>query len=154
MGLLKLNKLPYPDEGFPGRVFKTSAIISCLFVFYSFYFYSLSITLSLASGIFISFFTIKILWKLLSTVFVQSSVGSINETSKRLKTLFLTIGILKYVAVTAFLYFVFKKVDVNIWALLIGVSVIQIVIVFKIAGLYFLKFINKSEQVELNQVNK
>ena len=147
---MKLNNLPYPDEGFPGRVFKTSAIISVLFVFYSFYFYSLSITLSISAGIFISFFTMKILWKLLGTVFVQSAVGSIDETNKRVKKIFLTVGLVKYIAVVVFLYFVFKYIEVNLLALLIGVSVIQIVIIFKIGGLYFLKLINRPDQLKLN----
>ena len=151
---MKLSDLPYPDEGFPGRVLKTSAIISALFVFYSFYFYSLSITLSLSVGIVISFFTIQILWKLLRTVFVPSGVGSASETGKSLKNIFLAAGIVKYVVVVAFLYFVFKYIEVNILALFIGVSVIQIVIVFKIAGLYFLKFINKSGQVKVDQLDK
>lgn len=147
MDISNLSKLQYPDEGFPKRVFKTSAIVSGLFLFYSFYFYSLPITVSLVVGIVISFVTMQILWKILRTVFVPQNVnGEVKSSKVKVKRIFVFVGTAKYIAVGIFLFFVFKYIKVNVFALLVGVSVIQIVIIFKIIGLCFINFLNKSDQ--------
>lgn len=147
MDLSKLNKISVPDKGFPKRVLKTSIILSFVFIIYSFYFNSLEITYSLALGIGISIGTIYLLWRVLKSVYVLGDVGTVKKRAKHLVTL---AGVCKYIFVSFILFFVFRHLKINLIALFIGVSIVQIVIVFKMLGFFLINYLNKTNKTKSN----
>lgn len=143
MDISKINKFPSFDEGFPKRVIKTSVILAVIFIIYSFFINSLPVTLGLAIGEAISIFSIKALLWILDSYFKPNAVIANKGSIKRIVTL---AGIVKIIFIGAVLFFVFRYITINFIALFIGVSIVQIVIVFKILGLLFVNYLNKSDE--------
>ena len=149
MDISKIRKYSVPDKGFPKRVLKTSIILSVIFIIYSFYFNSLEITLSLTVGLGISISTIYALWRVLNSVYVLGDADTVKKRAKRIVTL---TGIFKYIFISATLFFVFRYMKINLIALFIGVSVVQIVIVFKVLGFFLINYLKKSDKRLSNDV--
>ncbi len=142
MNVVEISGLESLDEGFPRRVFKTSIILSAIFLVYSLFFYSMPVTLGLVIGEAISICSLKILLSTISKFFLVDNIAKKKGSIKKIVTFISTV---KFMFFGAILFFVFKYLTVNVLALFVGVSIVQIVIFFKILGLLFVNHLNKSD---------
>lgn len=127
------------DQRFPERVFDTSLFLGTLLILCSTSLGTLNITLSLAAGVVVSLVFCRVLW--------YSICHFIRPGVQGQKPAFLLIGIVKYIALGAALFFLFRNFDVHVTALFIGLSTVQIVIVLKFLSLFLIDFLNRSIRV-------
>jgi len=151
MNIGAISGLESLDAGFPKRVFKTSIILSVIFLVYSLFFYSMPVTLGLLIGEVISICSLKVLLRTINAFFVVDKIVAKSGSVKKIVTL---IGSVKFLFFGALLFFVFKYLTVNIIALFVGVSIVQIVIFFKILGLLFVNHLDESDNGAAEVLNQ
>ena len=123
------------DEAFPRRTFNTSLILSIIIILLSMGRASYQVTLGLSIGMGIS---IVFFWLLWSTVTKFLSMGKRKGGS-----LLFIIGLSKYFILAIFLFFIFSYVKINALALLIGISLVHMVIILKVAGIGMVNYANR-----------
>lgn len=123
------------DQGLPERVFDTSLFLGVLLTLCSTSLGSLEITLGLAAGVVISLAFCQVLW--------WSIRHFIRPGVRGQKSVFLAIGIIKYAALTAALFVMFRYFNVHVLAFFVGLSTVQTVIILKLLSLMLVDFLNR-----------
>lgn len=141
----KEKSLLFFDEGFPDRVLKTSFFLSLIIVICSLSYMSLMITVSVAIGCFVSLILYKILWWTIQ--------HAIQHKRSEIKKFFLKISIVKYFIVGAILLSICLFLEVNIIALMLGLSIVIAVIILKIGSKLLVNYMNRSIKVSFKDFN-
>lgn len=124
------------DEGFPRRIFNTSLILSIIIILLSIGRASYRVTIGLAIGMGISLVLFVVLW---STVDRFLLMGK-----KKGGFIFFIIGLSKYFILGGVLFFIFRYSQANPLSLLIGISLVHIVIILKVAGIGMVNYVNRT----------
>ncbi|MDN3513439.1 MAG: hypothetical protein NG747_03455 [Candidatus Brocadia sp.] len=127
------------DEGFPGRVFRTSVLLSLILIAGSLSYMSYILTISLAIGCFTSITLFKTtLWA------IQYAVRHKRE---KIKGFFLKISFLKYFIIGTMLLSACLFLEINVVAMSLGLSIVVTVIIMKVGSRLFVNYLNKSIKV-------
>jgi hypothetical protein len=126
------------DKDFPRRVFKTSMVLSALITLLLFMLGQWPITLGFMIGAAISLLFFKILWWTVDQIFKRSG--------KKALYLALKIFLIKFPLLGILLYYLFLNVDINPFALVGGIAVIQAVMFLKALGVVIANSTRKSAQ--------
>jgi|GEM_PF-597688 hypothetical protein len=126
------------DKDFPRRVFKTSMVLSALITLLLFLYGQWSITLGFMIGAAISILFFKILWWTVDQIFKRSGKKALYFSLKIFIVKFPLLGIL--------LYYLFLNVDINPFALVSGIAVLQAVMFLKAIGVVIANSTRKSAQ--------
>ncbi|GAB62510.1 MAG: hypothetical protein DWB56_01620 [Candidatus Jettenia sp.] len=145
----KEKSLLFFDEGFPDRVLKTSFFLSLLLVVCSLSYMSFIVTVSVAVGCFISLILYKVLWWTIR----HTIRHAIQHKSSEIKKFLLKINILKYFILGALLLSISLFLDVDVIAMMIGLSVVIAVIIMKIGSKVLVNYMNKSVKVPYKDMN-
>ncbi|MDN3509918.1 MAG: hypothetical protein QY310_14005 [Candidatus Jettenia sp. CY-1] len=145
----KEKSLLFFDEGFPDRVLKTSFFLSLLLVVCSLSYMSFMVTVSVAVGCFISLILCKVLWWTIQ----HMTQHVIHRERSRIKKFLLKINILKYFILGALLLSISLFLDVDVIAMMIGLSVVIAVIVMKIGSKVLVNYMNRLVKVPYKDIN-
>jgi hypothetical protein len=124
------------DKEFPRRVYKTSLLFSVLIILLSLLYGRWPITWGLLIGTGISILFFKILWWTVDQVFKRSG--------KKAMLFSLKIFIIKFPLLGIFLYYLFKNAEINPFALVGGIAIVQVVMFLKAIGVVIVNSMNKS----------
>lgn len=141
----KEKSLLFFDEGFPDRVLKTSLFLSLIIVICSLSSMSLMITVSVAIGCFVSLVLYKVLWWTIQ--------HAIRYKRSEIKKFFLKISIVKYFFVSALLLSTCLFLELNVIALMLGLSIVIAVIILKIGSKLLVNYMNRSIKVSCKDIN-
>src|SRR5574341_541575 len=132
------------DEGFPDRVLKTSFILSLIIIVCSLSYMSLTLTLSVTIGCFISLILYRTTWWTIqyATQYKRSKI----------KVFFLKISILKYFVIGVILLSACLFLEVNVAAMAIGLGIVVVVIIMKVGGKLFVNYLNRSIKIPFKDV--
>lgn len=154
--MIATSKVPYNiisslDKDFSRRVMRTTIMLSIFLAICSLSFWSLKITLGLTIGMIISIGVMQLLWWMISAVFPAIiNNDSINNKNEKVRNTFIVINILKYILISIALFFIFRYLPINIVALFIGVSIVQIVMISKIFGVALVNYLNRQIKPQTN----
>lgn len=137
------KRLPLSDKEFPKRVIRTTIILSIFLIICSTSFLALDIILGLTIGVAINIGFIYLLCWMTSNVIPSIINSESNNKDKMVKRTFMIISFLKYGFLIIALFFVFRCVPINLIAFFIGISVAQIVIIFKLLSITVLNYLNR-----------
>jgi hypothetical protein len=126
------------DKDFPRRVFKTSTVLSALITLLLFLYGQWPITLGFMIGAAISILFFKILWWTVDQVFRRSGKKALYFTLK--------IFLIKFPLLGITLYYLFTNVDINPFALVGGIVIVQVVMFLKAIGVVIVNSMRKSTQ--------
>jgi len=126
------------DKDFPRRVFKTSMVLSALITLLLFLYGQWPITLGFMIGAAISILFFKILWWTVDQVFKRSGKKALYFTLK--------IFLIKFPLLGITLYYLFTNVDINPFALVGGIVIVQVVMFLKAIGVVIVNSMRKSAQ--------
>ncbi len=155
------NNLLTVDTNFTKRALYTTLFVSILMILISLRYQSFTITLSLAIGIIISFCSSLVLWKWIKYIFsdLNPDAGANSKSAPIIKSVafaFMAIGKIFVLGLVFFL--IFKFLSINIYALFIGISVVQLVVLSMIVSIVLVNMLNnirgsnvKSESVSKNR---
>lgn len=127
------------DEGFPDRVLRTSFFLSLILIVCSLSYMSLTITLSIAIGCFISLILYKTTWWTIQY--------AIQHKRSKMKVFFLKISILKYFVVGAMLLSACLFFEVNVAAMALGLGIVVAVIILKVGSKLCVSYMNRLVKV-------
>ena len=127
---------PLIDESFPDRVIKMSILLSLILVGGSLSYMSLMLTVSVATGCFVSVFLYKTLWWTIQR--------ATRKDRSAMKGFFLKISILKYFAAGLVLFFACVFLNINVAAMTLGLSIVVVVVVLKIVSKLLVNYLDKS----------
>ncbi len=145
------DKFHFLDNDFPKRVLKTSIIVSFFLALFSVSFWSLEITLGLSIGMAISIGLMHFLWWMTSVIFPAVVKGDIENKQRKVKFSLIFFNILKYLLVSAGLFFILRYVPINLLAFFIGISIVQIILASKISSVLLVNYINRSIKPDLKK---
>ncbi|MFQ5840897.1 MAG: ATP synthase subunit I [Thermodesulfobacteriota bacterium] len=128
------------DKEFPSRVYKTSLLFSALIVFLSLLYGHWPTTWGFMIGAGISILFFKILWWTVDQVFKRSGKKALYFSLK--------IFLIKFPLLGIFLYYLFKNVEINPFALVGGIALVQVIMFLKVIGVVILNSMNKSERLQ------
>ena len=139
------NKLLTVDTNFTKRALYTTLFVSVLMILISLRYQSFTITLSLAIGIIISFCSSLVLWKWIKYIFsdLNPDTGANSKSAPIIKSVafaFMAIGKIFVLGLVFFL--IFKFLSINIYALFIGISVVQLVVLSMIVSIVLVNMLN------------
>ncbi len=144
------HKLLTVDKNFTKRAFYTTLFVSILMILVSLRYQSFTITLSLSIGIIISFCSSLVLWRWINYIFrdlnpdtranSKSHSSKPNATIKSFAFAFMGIGKIFILGLVFFL--IFKFLTINIYALFIGISVVQLVVLSMILSIVLVNMLN------------
>lgn len=124
------------DKEFPSRVYKTSLLFSALIVFLSLLYGHWPTTWGFMIGAAVSILFFKILWWTVDQVFKRSGKKALYFSLK--------IFLIKFPLLGIFLYYLFKNVEINPFALVGGIVIVQVVMFLKAIGVVIVNSMNKS----------
>ncbi len=124
------------DKEFPKRVYKTSLLFSALIVLLSLLYGRWPVTWGLLIGAGISILFFRILWWTVDQVFKRSGKKAIFFSLK--------IFLIKFPLLGIFLYYLFKNAEINPFALVGGIAIVQVVMFLKAIGVVIVNSMNKS----------
>ena len=155
------NKLLTVDTNFTKRALYTTLFVSILMILISLRYQSFTITLSLAIGIIISFCSSLVLWKWINYIFqdLNPDTSANSKSAPIIKSVaFAFMGIGKIFVLGLVFFLIFKFLSINIYALFIGISVVQLVVLSMIVSIVLVNMLNrtrgsnvKSESVSRNR---
>ena len=124
------------DDGFIQRVHKTSLLLSLFIIILSLSYRDNAITLGLVLGVSISLTFFDISWWTVNKFF--------NSKLHRKKSAFFAIKItlLKFPLLGIILYYVLSHININPFALIVGIGIVQAVMVLKVVGILFVNYTN------------
>ena len=130
------NRSMIIDDGFIQRVHKTSLLLSLFIIILSLSYRDNAITLGLVLGVSISLTFFDILWWTVNKFF--------NSKLHRKKSAFFAIKItlLKFPLLGIILYYVLSHININPFALIVGIGIVQAVMVLKVVGILFVNYTN------------
>lgn len=123
------------EKEFPRRVYKTSLLLSALITLLCLLFGLWSITLGFMVGAGISILFFRTLWWTVDQVF--------NRSGKKALFFSFKIFLIKFPLLGIFLYYLFKNVEINPFALVGGIVIVQGVMVLKAVGVVVVNSMNK-----------
>jgi multisubunit Na+/H+ antiporter MnhG subunit len=145
------HKLLTVDKNFTKRAFYTTLFVSILMILVSLRYQSFAITLSLVIGIIISFCSSLVLWRWINYIFrdlnpdiianSKSQASKSNATIKSFAFAFMGIGKIFVLGLVFFL--IFKFLTINIYALFIGISAVQLVVLSMIVSIVLVNMLNR-----------
>ncbi len=134
---MKANLAPLTiDKDFPRRVFNTSVVLSALITFLLLMWGQWPITLGFMIGAAISILFFKILWWTVDQVFKRSGKKALYFALK--------IFLIKFPLLGISLYYLFTNVDINPFALVGGIVIVQVVMFLKAIGVVIVNSMRKS----------
>lgn len=133
------------DEGFPDRVIKTSFILALVLIVSSVSYMSFMLSVSLAIGCFISIVLFKTSWWAIQY--------AVQHKRSKIKGFFLKISFIKYFVLGAMLLSACLFLDVNIFAMALGLGMVVAVVILKIVGRLLVNYMNKSIKVSYKGIN-
>ena len=126
------------DKDFPRRVFKTSVLLSALITLLLVLYGRWSITLGFTVGAGVSILFFKILWWTVDQAFKRSGGKALYFALK--------IFLIKFPILGISLYYLFTNVDINPFALVGGIVIVQAVMFLKAIGVVIVNSMRKSAQ--------
>lgn len=152
----KAQTLLTVKKNFVKQVFYTTLFVSILMILVSFRYKSFDLTMSLAIGIIISFCTSLALWQFIKYMFRDLNPASFADdglsspkTESSMKTLLFTfMGTGKILVLALVFFLIFKYLPVNAYALFIGVSIVQLVMLSMVVSMVLVNFFNKAKHDE------
>ena len=132
----KSQKLLLIKKNFVKQAFYTTLFVSVLLILISFRYKSFDITLSLTIGIIISFCTSLALWQFIKYMFrelnpetfADNGTHSSKKGSTTKSLLFTFMGTGKILVLALVFYLIFKYLPIKAYALFVGVSIVQLVV--------------------------
>ena len=148
----KPDKLLIADKNFPKQVFYTTLFVSALVLLGSLRYQSFELTISLFIGCLVSFGSAYVLWRWINYTFKEFDPESsdlkherLTKTNQIIKScVFAFMGIGKIFVLGLFFFLIFKFVSINVLALFIGISIVQIVMFFMIVSMMLVNTLNKT----------
>ena len=133
------------NKNFVKQAFYATLFVSILMVLASFRYQSSEITISLIIGIIISICSSLVLWQWINYIFNDLKPGAVTSTkpSSAIKSVafaFMAIGKIFVLGLVFFL--IFKFLSINIFALFIGISVVQLVVLSMITSIVLVNMLN------------
>ena len=148
----KAHKMLTVKKNFVKQALYTTLFVSILMILASFRYKSFDLTLSLVIGIVISFCTSLALWQFIKYMFRQlnpatfAADGSHSKKGSTTKSLLFTfMGTGKILVLALVFYFIFEYLPINAWALFIGVSIVQLVVLSMVVSMVLVNFLNKAK---------
>ena len=132
----KEKSVLFPDDGFPGRVIKTSVLLSLIIIAGSLSYMSFVLTTSIAIGCFISIALLKTTWWTIQY--------AVRHKREKIKGFFLSISFLKYFIIGSMLLSACLFLEINAAAMALGLSIVVAVIVMKVGSRLFVNYMNKA----------
>jgi hypothetical protein len=126
------------DKDFPQRVFKTSMVLSAIITLLLLMWGQWPITLGFMIGAAISILFFKILWWTVDQIFKRSGKKPLYFALK--------IFLIKFPLLGITLYYLFMNVDINPFALVGGIIIVQVVMFLKAIGVAIVNSMRKSAQ--------
>lgn len=147
------DKLLFADKNFPRRVFYTTLFVSILILLSSLKYQSFELSISLFIGVFVSFCSALVLWRWINYIFKDFDPDAnsqdhapLTKANQIIKScLFAFMGIGKIFVLGLFFFLVFKFISINVIALFIGISVVQIVMFLMIVSMMLVNTLNKTQ---------
>ncbi len=133
------------DEGFPDRVLKTSLFLALILIMCSVSYMSFMLSVSLAIGCFISIVLFKTTWWAIQ--------HAVQHKRSKIKGFFLKISFLKYFILGAILLSARLFLEINIFAMALGLGIVVAVVILKIVGRLLVNYMNKSIKVSYKGIN-
>lgn len=148
----KSQKLLTVKKNFAKQAFFTTLFVSVLMILISFRYQSFALTLSLAIGIAISFCTSLALWQFIKYMFrdldpetcAESGSHSSKPGSTMKSLLFTIMGTGKILVLALVFFLIFKYLPVNVYALFIGVSIVQLVVLSMVVSIVLVNLLNRA----------
>lgn len=140
------RKLLTINKNFVKQTFYTTLFVSVLMILISLRYQSFTITLSLVIGIIISFCSSLVLWRCINYLFSDMKPGAVTNSkpSPAIKSVaFAFMGIGKIFVLGLVFFLVFKFLSINIFALFIGISVVQLVALSMIVSIVLVNMLNR-----------
>ncbi len=149
----KSQKLLLIKKNFVKQAFYTSLFVSVLLILISFRYKSFDITLSLTIGIIISFCTSLALWQFIKYMFrelnpdtfADSGPHSSKKGSTTKSLLFTFMGTGKILVLALVFYLIFKYLPIKAYALFVGVSIVQLVVLSMVLSIVLVNLLNKAK---------
>ncbi len=149
----KAHKMLTVKKNFVKQALYTTLFVSVLMILVSFRYKSFDLTLSLAIGIIISFCTSLALWQFIKYMFRELNPETFaadgSRSSKKGSTtkslLFTFMGTGKILVLALVFYLIFEYLPINAWALFIGVSIVQLVVLSMVISMVLVNFLNKAK---------
>ena len=148
----KAHKMLTVKKNFVKQALYTTLFVSVLMILVSFRYKSFDLTLSLTIGIVISFCTSLALWQFIKYMFRELNPGTFAADGSRSKKgpttkslLFTFMGTGKILVLALVFYFIFEYLPINAWALFIGVSIVQLVVLSMVVSMVLVNFLNKAK---------
>ncbi len=149
----KSQKLLLIKKNFVKQAFYTTLFVSVLMILISLRYKSFDITLSLTIGIIISFCTSLALWQFIKYMFrelnPETFADSGSHSSKKGSTakslLFTFMGTGKILVLAMVFYLIFKYLPIKAYALFVGVSIVQLVVLSMVLSIVLVNLLNKAK---------
>ncbi len=149
----KSQKLLTIKKNFVKQAFYTALFVSVLLILISLRYKSFDLTLSLTIGIIISFCTSLALWQFIKHMFrelnPETFADSGSHSSKKGSTakslLFAFMGTGKILVLALVFYLIFKYLPVKAYALFVGVSIVQLVVLSMVVSIVLVNLLNKAK---------
>ncbi len=148
----KAHKMLTVKKNFVKQALYTTLFVSVLMILVSFRYKSFDLTLSLTIGIVISFCTSLALWQFIKYMFRElnpatfAADGSRSKKGSTTKSLLFTfMGTGKILVLALVFYLIFEYLPINAWALFIGVSIVQLVVLSMVVSMVLVNFLNKAK---------
>jgi len=139
------HKLLTVNKSFVKQVFYATLFVSVLMVLASLRYQSFEITMGLTIGIIISFCSSLVLWRWINYIFSDLKPGAVPNTkpSPAIKSVaFAFMGIGKIFVLALVFFLIFKFLSINVFALFIGISVVQLVVLSMIVSIVLVNMLN------------
>jgi len=149
----KSHKLLTVKNSFIKQAFYAALFVSVLMALASLRYQSFELTLSLIIGIIISFCTSLVLWKWIKYTFqdLNPENGINSRKSPTIQSLaFALMGIGKIFVLGLVFFLIFKFLSINIYALFIGISVVQFVVLSMIVSIVLVNLLNNVRDADVN----
>ena len=149
----KSQKLLTVKKNFVKQAFYTTLFVSVLMILVSLRYKSYDLTMSLTIGIVISFCTSLALWQFIKYMFRELNPETFaadgphspkkGSTTKSL--LFTFMGTGKILVLALVFYLIFKYLPIKAYALFVGVSIVQLVVLSMVLSIVLVNLLNKAK---------
>ena len=139
------HKLLTVKKNFVKQAFYATLFVSILMVLASLRYQSFEITIGLIIGIIVSFCSSFVLWRWINYIFNDLKPGAVTNSkpSPAIKSVaFALMGIGKIFVLGLVFFLIFKFLSINVFALFIGISVVQLVVFSMIASIVLVNMLN------------
>ena len=139
-------------KNFVKQALYTTLFVSILMILVSFRYKSFDLTLSLTIGIVISFCTSLALWQFIKYMFRElnpttfAADGSRSKKGSTTKSLLFTfMGTGKILVLALVFYLIFKYLPIKAYALFVGVSIVQLVVLSMVLSIVLVNLLNRAK---------